>query len=129
MRTKQIYNGNLLWTPMYGKYQLSSGRVIYFDTTISAGFGVTSIGYEFSHCTVGQDAVRRGDYDVRYQTLSTGLGQRYYLNKYSAFRWDLRSYIFFTSSEDGACVEDANATNEQTQQNNLTIELGYSFYL
>src|SRR3989344_8290672 len=35
--TERYYGANVHWTPMYGKYQLRSGRLIYFDTFLSAG--------------------------------------------------------------------------------------------
>src|SRR5690606_3852451 len=37
VRSKTMLIGNALWTPIYGKYQLSSGRLIYFDTFLSVG--------------------------------------------------------------------------------------------
>ncbi|MDD9951125.1 MAG: outer membrane beta-barrel domain-containing protein, partial [Zetaproteobacteria bacterium] len=126
LRTQSLYAANMLWTPMYGKYQLSSGRVVYFDTALSVGLGVTGIGYVFDHCSVARDEQRRAAHTSQYATFSIGLGQRYYMNEFSALRWDLRSYIFNSDVRDGSCVEDPTASAEYSQQNNLTIELGYS---
>ena len=41
--TDWIAESSLLWTPVYGKYQLASGRLVYFDTYIAAGFGMMGI--------------------------------------------------------------------------------------
>jgi hypothetical protein len=37
IRTQYALGGTLLWTPIYGKFQMPSGRVVYFDTYLSAG--------------------------------------------------------------------------------------------
>ena len=33
-----LISGRVMWTPMYGKYQVSSGKLVYFDTYFSYTF-------------------------------------------------------------------------------------------
>ena len=49
LRTEYIVSGALLWTPVYGKFQTDEGSLIYFDTFLSFGGGLTGIDYQYDH--------------------------------------------------------------------------------
>ena len=127
IRTSSIFGGSLVWTPMYGKYQLSSGRLIYFDTYLSAGGGVTGVDYHFDHCGGGfSNHPIRSRYIKQYPTLSGGIGQRFFISRRSNINWDLKFHVLEIDANDGTCVEGADLDKSETLFNNLTMHLGYS---
>lgn len=139
IRTQYILGGSLVYTPMYGKYQLKSGRLIYFDTFISGGGGMTGVEYLYDHCIDPNedivDATKRDAYisangqkpapkTVAYPTGSIGLGQRLFLSRTLGLRWDVRDYIFPYDTKDGAC--SAGGASESQIHHNVTLQLGAS---
>ena len=128
IRISSMVGGNLLWTPIYGKYQLSSGRLIYFDTYLSGGMSNTGVEYQFDHCNIDKNSEYqlKSDYVASYPTFSVGIGQRFFVSKKSSFRWALKSHIFSTNSKDGACTDNPNIAETTTQQPNSTVHFGYS---
>ena len=128
IRTKTIYSGSLLWTPIYGKYQLASGRLIYFDTYLIGGLGTTGVEYQFDHCVRNEDEEQeiRSDYIAQYPTFTVGVGQRFFLDRKSSFKWNLRNHSLQISSADGTCVDDPNIESIDSIHYNLTMQIGYS---
>jgi outer membrane beta-barrel protein len=124
---------SLLWTPMYGKYQWPSARMIYFDSYLSSGFGMNGIKYHYDHCPMSLDtkgnlvATSRPDETVFYPSLSLGAGQRIFINPSESLKWDVRLYTFNINSSDGACFDDQ--TNEVIAHDNIVFQFGYSYYL
>jgi len=128
IRTKSMFSGYLLWTPMYGKYQMASGRLIYFDTYLSGGMGTTGVSYQFDHC-VADDGTKTGvreDYIQQYPTLSGGIGQRFFISRKSSINWDLKIHGLQVDAKDGACTESDDIESTKTLFNNLTMQFGYS---
>jgi outer membrane beta-barrel protein len=137
LRTEYIAEAAVLYTPIYGKYQLSSGRLIYFDTFVSAGGGMTGIDYQFDHCPDPSEVPEKSRASVKdppprktvaYPTVMAGLGQRIFYDKKYAFRWDVRGHIFGYDTKDGSC-NPATANSETKTQTNITVQLGASYYL
>lgn len=128
IRTKTIYSASMLWTPIYGKYQLSSGRLIYFDTYLVGGLGTTGVEYFFDHCVKNEDDEIdiRADYIQQYPTFTVGVGQRFFLDRKSSFKWNLRNHSLQISSADGACTEDPDIESIDSIHYNLTMQFGYS---
>ena len=139
IRTKFMLGGSLLYTPMYGKYQLKSGRLIYFDTFLSAGAGMTGVEYLYDHCIDPNediaDATKKSAYialngekpppkTVTYPTGSIGIGQRLFLSRTLGLRWDVRDYFFSYDLKDGSCSKDAASASQL--HNNVTLQLGAS---
>ena len=52
LRTSYIINGGILWTPVYGKTQLPSGRLLYFDSFLHTSVGMTGVEYDYAQCIV-----------------------------------------------------------------------------
>ena len=46
IRTLYQMEAMIQYTPIYGKWQFGSGRLIYFDTFIEAGGGMTGVNWE-----------------------------------------------------------------------------------
>ena len=128
IRTKTIYSGSILWTPIYGKYQLASGRLIYFDTYLIGGFGTTGVEYQFDHCVKneGDEFDIRSDYIAQYPTFTIGVGQRFFLDRKSSFKWNLRNHSLQINSADGTCTEDPDIEGINSIHYNLTMQIGYS---
>jgi outer membrane beta-barrel protein len=123
LRTEYILGGSLLWTPIYGKYQLAGGRVIYFDTYLLGGVGQTGIDYLYDHCvdpTAGEAPART---TMSYPTLILGAGQRYFVNKDTGLNWSIRNHKLWYNSKDGACPGE---TGEDSSQDSITIHIGMS---
>lgn len=90
----QMYGGGVTVTPIYGKYQLSSGDVVYFDWFLIAGGGLAAMKQREQGCKP-----RTGDEPLKPPTpyspvqFNFGTGQRYFLSKNAALNWYLRDFI------------------------------------
>jgi outer membrane beta-barrel protein len=133
LRPKYLFTGSLIYTPIYGKYQTMSGGVIYFDTFLSAGAGMTGVEYLYDHCTPLDQipADRRetakappAERTVGYPTLGVGIGQKFYVNKRDSIRWDVRNTMFNYAQVDGAC--DPDGVTGSSLHQNVTMQLGVS---
>lgn len=129
IRTQSMADGSILWTPIYGKYQLSSGSLIYFDTFLLGGVNQSSVEYSFGFCDPpGDDQELRADYVQAYTGYTYGIGQRYFLSKNSSVRWDVRNRVFEHSNLDGECYPEGLEEVLETQQN-VTFQLGMSYFI
>lgn len=131
MRTQYSAEGMLLYTPMYGKWQVSSGRLIYFDTYAAVGGGITGIDLQYSDfCAPQVDANNLrvpppADRTASYPTISFGIGQRYFIEQDISVKWDLRNHSMFYNTVDVSC--DAGATSgDSAVHHNLTLQFGAS---
>lgn len=131
---RTVYTGeaNLQWTPIYGKWQTSSGRLIYFDTYIALGGGMSGIEWKFSDfCTEPNTAVNSDAAPVPEDTTQTypnflfGIGQRYFVSKDMAWRWDLRNHSLIYQKEDSACDPTVEESGTGVH-NNITLQFGAS---
>jgi outer membrane beta-barrel protein len=134
LRTQYFGEGGLLYTPVYGKYQLASGRLIYVDMFFSGGVGMTGVNYLYDHCPKPGDASDTVEIleppsprTVSYPTFFAGLGQRIFMDKKLSLRWDVRGHFFSYNTADGACnPEDGGGSQLQT---NITMQLGAGYFL
>jgi outer membrane beta-barrel protein len=132
LKTQYIVGGGLLWTPIYGKTQLPSGQVIYFDDFLVLQGAMTGIQYDYKQCGKNKNTVVQKTTDVpsprvvSYPTLNVGLGQKYFLTEDFSLRWDARAYIFYYNSADGSCNPDSDG--EQVRQENVTLSFGGSIF-
>ncbi len=131
-RTLFSAEGSLQYTPMYGKWQLPSGKLIYFDTYISAGGGITGIDWQYSDfCVADKDPTTQQELPVptnrvaTYPTIAVGLGQRYFIEKDLALKWDLRNHSMFYSVADTSCDPETTETGSSIHHN-LTLQFGAS---
>lgn len=120
---KYFAGSSILWTPMYGKYQLASDSLIYFDSFVSIGGGASGIEHNFLHCKT----VEKESEIFTYPFFSVGIGQRYFLSQNSSLRWDIKSFQPLVNSSDTECSENSE-TNYQIIQN-ITVNLGYAYFL
>lgn len=133
LMTDQLHLAEVVWAPIYGKYQLQSGRLIYFDTFLSAGAGLTNIAYSFDYCVLPRDEFgnvngdRRKSFSTAYPSFSVGVGQRFFLDTDSGLNWDIKSQFFNADSADSSCNPEAKSETAMNQ--NVTIQFGYSLFL
>ena len=125
LRTSMVYTGSLMWTPIYGKYQLASGRLIYFDMYLLGGMGLTEAEHRFIQCSRDASQAPPPPKTVGYTTYAFGLGQRFFLSKEDSIKWDVKDHLFFVSNQDSKCPDTEVAEVESTT-NNITISIGYS---
>ena len=142
LRTEYQFEGALLWTPVYGKYQLASGRLIYFDTFLAAGAGMTGVRYKYDHCPTWDElspdaqAVQSDWKDPPAPAIKTypswmlGLGQRFFLDRNSSIKWDIRYRGFRPSAIARNCNPEAGAEEGGSEiQHNVFVQLGASRFL
>ena len=109
-RTQFNAEGAVQWTPIYGKWQLGSGRLIYFDTFFQAGGGLTGIAWEYDDFCDPPDFENNPDAEPlpantvkSYPGIMLGAGQRYFVSKKQSFRLDFKFHRFLYNTLDAEC--------------------------
>ncbi len=132
-RTLYFFEGSILYTPVYGKVQLPKGRLVYFDTFLSLGAGMTGVQWQYSDMCQEPNFERNpnaepvpADSVKSYPTLAYGIGQRIFRNRKTAFRWELKGHSVFYDTADSACNSTAAANSESATHNNITLQIGAS---
>ncbi len=108
--TKSFGTVDLILTPVYGKMNFGSLNVLYFDLYVLGGAGLIQTQ------------------NKTFPTLDIGLGQRWYISKQSALRFEVRGYFY----NDDTLVDPNNVivnNNTSSFRYNLNIGLGLSFFL
>ena len=126
LRTQYIFNGGLLWTPIYGKTQLPAGDVVYFDSFLSFQAGMTGVNYTYEQCedVPAEGLVKPAPQVKSYPTFLIGFGQKYFLSKTFGLRWDVRDYLFSYEKGHGTCTPEV--TVGSGLQQNITLQWGAS---
>ena len=131
LRTQYLASGGLLWTPAYGKTQLASGKVLYFDTFLSGGVALTGIDYTYDQCIQPEGEVesevapKPAPRTVSYPGAYIGLGQKFFVSKDLSLRWDIRDSIFAYDTNDGSCTPDEPPEVQRTSSHqNVTLSIG-----
>lgn len=132
LRTQYIFGAGLLWTPIYGKTQLPSGQVVYFDSFGTVQAGMTGIEYTYEQC-VDPPEDKKDELPAKpaaqtksYPTLSIGVGQKYFLSQDFGLRWEVRDYIFSYEKGDGSCTPEISQGSDV--HNNITLQMGASTF-
>ncbi|MFW7379082.1 MAG: outer membrane beta-barrel domain-containing protein [Oligoflexus sp.] len=137
---RTLYNTELAvqYTPMYGKWQLSSGKLVYFDTFFIAGVGTTGIDWRYNDfCdppNPDSDFAEPVPTNVvkPYPTFMIGAGQRYFVSKTLSYRLDFRIHRFFYNTLDTECspkqVEESGDFIDSAAHDTITLQLGTSVY-
>lgn len=138
---RTLYNSEVAvqYTPIYGKWQLPSGKLIYFDTFLTGGVGTSGIDWKYSDfCDPPQDPTAEGaepvpdDTVIGYPTFMFGLGQRYFVSKTQSYRLDFKVHRFIYNTLDSECspnqVRESGEFVEDATHDTITLQLGTSFY-
>ena len=119
--TEWITEASVLWTPVYGKYQLASGRLVYFDTYISAGFGMMGILIE-------DKKDKDGTPSSCYSPV-VGAGQRFYLNKKTSLRWQVRNHMIMYANKRCAPAEAGDKAQKYRWFHSIVTQVGISYFI
>ncbi len=126
--------GSLIITPIYGKYQLTSGRLIYFDTFFTLGAGLSGLEFKFDHCE-DSGVNNPPDETISYPGFQGGIGQRFFLSKKTSVRWDVRGRFLSFNQNDGNCEKNTEAFLENPppsvskNRTSIFMQLGMSYFL
>ena len=123
-------------TPLYGKWQLPAGRVVYFDTFVAAGGGITGIQWKYSDFCTDPDLAKNAkatpipaDATKPYPTVMFALGQRYFMTKDVSYKWDIRTHGIIYDRLDAECDPvNADVVRSGPPHYNITLQLGASKY-
>ncbi|MCX6130514.1 MAG: outer membrane beta-barrel domain-containing protein, partial [Proteobacteria bacterium] len=85
-RTSYLAQLGVQWTPIYGKWQLPSGKLVYFDTYFELGVGQTGVEWRYSDFCEAPDLKLEPNAEgiptnttIGYPTFLAGIGQRYFV--------------------------------------------------
>jgi len=95
---------DLVWTPIYGKMSLFNSWIVPLDFYVVAGFGAVKVGSRY-----------RG-------AVQWGLGQRFFITDWMAFRLEVRDYIYVDR-------QVVNNLERSDTQNFLMVQAGVSFFI
>lgn len=110
-----LLGGGVALTPIYGKYQVNSGDVIYFDWFLMAGGGVASMKKREQGCKpLEPNEATKSPTEYNPGQFNIGTGQRYFLNKNVSVNWFLRDFFI---TELGAGLAQS-----------VTLSFGASYY-
>jgi outer membrane beta-barrel protein len=128
--TDYTFNAGLLWTPMYGKTQLPSGYLVYFDNFVSLQAGMTGIEYKYERCKVETTSTKTqvappDPTTKSYPSANIGFGQKFFISQSTSIRWDARANIFSYDRADGECTPQESASAIQT---NMMLQFGASTF-
>lgn len=127
---QSYFGGAVDYTPIYGKFQLASGRVVYFDWFLEAGMGMAGIQWGGLGCAAGGTGSEGGAETVSaYAIAANGsMGQRIFVNTRMSVNWRVR----FMRAErvlPSAKGEGAEKTGIADGENFVMLNLGVSYFL
>lgn len=129
-RTRYNYILDLMYTPLYGKWSYSRNKVIYFDTFLVLGGGVTGIEWKKTdYCNPDQVSSDITDSTVGYPTVNIGLGQRYFVSKSTAIRWDFKASRLFYNVADSECDPSGIIGAGSSSHDSILVQIGLSRFL
>lgn len=121
--------GGLQISPIYGKYQLASGKVVYFDWFFNAGAGVASVLHrELDTCVVKdrseEEKAEAAVKNITKQKLqfNFGTGQKFYISDDISLNWNARVLVVqpFERDDIGSFSNGSSS---------LLLMLGASYFL
>lgn len=133
-RTQYQMELALQYTPIYGKWQTPSGRLIYFDTYLTAGLGQTGVSWQYDDfCEAPLDGAEALPSNTvkGYPTFMVGAGQRYFISRTASYRFEIKFHRFLYNEIDAECSPiKAQASGQQfdsgASHDVITILLGIS---
>jgi outer membrane beta-barrel protein len=118
---KGVYGLEVAWSPIYGKLNAFSEKVVHFDLSVLAGGDVISHRDVISSARAAELAAAGGEPDiVRTYGGHVGLGVRAFVTPWMALRLEVKDYLF------GVVVP--NGGTDKKLQSQLFTELGASFF-
>jgi outer membrane beta-barrel protein len=124
---ESVFGGGAALTPIYGKYQLGSGDVVYFDWFLIGGGGLAGMRYREQGCKpLGTDEKEKKPKPYSTVQFNFGTGQRFFLSKNVALNWYLRDSIIMVKVPADE-TEDVPSNAAGTLQS-VNLSFGASYY-
>lgn len=116
------------YTPIYGKIQLNNKKLIYFDTFLTGGFGMTGVEWRYTDfCTGDTGGDIPSNTTKMYPSFLFGFGQRLFRDESSALRWDFKGRMLNYDSADSSCSA-SNPTGGANSKLFFSLQVGASKY-
>jgi outer membrane beta-barrel protein len=112
------FGGALVLTPIYGKYQLSTGDVLYFDWFFRLGGGLAGNREREGGCGGQKEVINSSASGLQ---LNVGTGQRFFIDKNLALVWNVRMLMFQPSKPGSSIFGDGI--------NNVELSTGIGYFL
>jgi outer membrane beta-barrel protein len=129
-----LAGGGVSYTPIYGKFQMESGEVLYFDTFFTLGGGIAGYKRDEAFCykDVTQSPSTTPDEDKAPEKgnqlqINVGMGQRYFFGKHISYNWSLRYMTVQKPVSPSAEGQGGNLLSDGLV--NIFLMLGVSYYL
>lgn len=120
--------GGLAYTPVYGKFQIPTGQVIYFDWYFTLGGGTAQVEHRekntcYSNAQDSETDITQANKTYSRILFTYGTGQRYFLNDNVSLNWQFRLLNIQPSSD------TATAVDAFTAQPSVVLSMGVSYFL
>jgi outer membrane beta-barrel protein len=122
-----LLGGGFNWSPFYGKFQIFSESLLYFDTFFSIEGGVTGVELSYDHCPSGTKDIDLFPSQYFAPSGRVGIGQHFFFDKHHAVRWDFKYNFYIMDIGQLACRVEKET--KETIVSNFILKLGYSFFL
>lgn len=143
-RPQHFGGAALIWTPLYGKFQVLNTRLVYFEFFGLGGLGATGIFFNWSDCPESDRKAWAKKPENNKQPSPTssssnfvsfhaGGGQKIFLNKKISLRWDVLYMGYRTTNT--FCKTGKNSPNiinipafdrSESHKGNVVMKLGLS---
>jgi outer membrane beta-barrel protein len=125
---KSSFSGSLLYTPVYGKFQMASGDVIYFDWFFDAGVGGANVRAGGLGCAEGASTSEDPPVEGMALSVHGSTGQRIFLSQSVSLNWRVRLMRAEGVRNDGESKAETSGLGDGAQ-NYVTLNLGVSYFL
>ena len=136
---KLWYGAGVKYTPIYGKFQLTSGDVLYFDWMLLAGVGLGSIESDKRFCseTPNSENTADGESSEANEKSSSsplyfeyGTGQRLFFSQSLSVNWSIRGMTFLVEQKSSDTDENGQAvqSSKTSFRTNVLLSLGVGYF-
>lgn len=122
----------LEWDPYYGKWHFNDKNIVYFDTYFTLNAGVSGVSWQYKDfCQYNgiSDGSLKSDQTISYPGYGVGIGQRYYLSKRSAAKWQMDVNQIRFDSSDASCFSSDSTDSSTETIDFVSLNFGYSYFL
>ena len=106
---KYFVDLNFIWSPISGKFSFLDWTILYFEFYVTSGAGYMK--------TQNSEVV----------TSNIGIGQKYYLSGWLAFRFEIKDHIY-TENYDNILVVDKKNESSKNITNFVNLYMGISLF-
>ena len=126
LNLQEYYDFGMSLIPIYGKYQLADGALIYFDTFIEMTAGSMGINHDYASCL--EKGITREAQLKNYEAYGIAFGQKFFRTKKSVLTWKTKFVNFSYPVVDTLCTDNPEITDVSSTLN-VNLEFAYSIFL